>query len=137
MTNQRETFKYLAIACFCFMAIGLGPWSSGLLSTMFNQELRNYITFASFIASLSFFLGYLKAERLDASKFTKYSNRLYSSEAIEQLRANRISLESIEFIIANGTQTKRPQSIKYSGSIGSKTMLVYTNLNNAVTDVVC
>ena len=136
MTNQRETFKCLAIASLGIMAIGLGPWGSDLLGSVFSQEVKNYIIFASFIASLSFFLGYLKAEQLGASKFTKHGNRQYSSEALEQLRANGISIESIEFIIANGNRTMRRQSIKYSGSVGSKTVLVYTNLNNAVTDVV-
>ena len=136
MANQRETFKYLAIVCLCFMAIALGPWDSDLLGSVFSQEVKNYIIFASFIASLSFFLGYLKAERLGASKFTKHGNRLYSNDALEQLQSNGISIESIENIIANGTQTKRSKSNKYSGNVGSKTVLVYTNLNNAVTDVV-
>lgn len=137
MNNQRELFKGLAILSLCVMLLGgTGPWGSDVLGFFFNQELKGYITFGAFIASLFFFLGYLKVDRESSKGFIKKGGRLYASVVLEQLEENNIDVESIENVIVSGTQTKRAQSFKYSGTVGSKKMLVYTNLNNAVTDVV-
>ena len=118
------------------MMLGFGPWGSDVLGFFFTPELKKYITFGSFICAMAFFLGYFKVDQACKVNFMKKGHRLYSKPALSSIEANNFSVSDIESVINTGSQSKRASSIKYSGKIGDTSILVYTNLKNAVTDVI-
>ncbi len=134
--KNTSIFFKIFILSFAIFAIGIGPWSSDILGTLFEETTKRNILILSGCVSLIAFILYLSEKNKSKRSIKKLGNNYYTQSAIDFIKNENISPETVDDIIKAGSVIKRNGSLKYTwtNSEGIKYIII-TNTKGIVSGV--
>ncbi len=136
--KNTSIFFNIFILSFSIFAISAGPWSSDILGALFEENTKRYILIISGCVSLITFILYLSEKNKFNRSIKKLGNNYYTQPAVDFIKKENISPETVDNIIKAGSVIKRNDSLKYTWTNpeGIKYIII-TNTKGVVSEVAC